>query len=96
VGVDDVSDADLTGTAADFAGALQADDRLFFVQYLARDCTGLPNCLEIPRKLVPVGGIIKLIQRNYVNPGSARGTDPAKLLNPVAIVLDGRSRPTMP
>jgi hypothetical protein len=96
VGVDDLSDTDLTGTAADFAGALQADDRLFYVQYLARDCTGLPNCLEVPRKLVPVGGIIKLIQRNYVNPGSARGPDPAKLLNPVAIVLDGRTRPTIP
>lgn len=96
VGVDDLSDTDLNGTAAAFAGAIQRDDRLFYVHYLARDCTGLPHCLEIPRKLVPLGETIKLIQRNYVNPGSARGPDPTKLLNPVAIVLDGRSRPTIP
>jgi hypothetical protein len=98
VGVADISDVALTGTASAFAGALQSesDARRFYVHYVARDCTGLPHCLAIPRKLVPVGETIKLIQRNYVNPGSARGPDPAKMLNPVTIVLDGRSRPTTP
>jgi hypothetical protein len=67
---------------------------LFYVQYLARDCTGLQPCLEIPRKLVPTGEAIKLLQRNYVAPGSARGPDPTKLLNPVVVVLDGRNRPS--
>ena len=94
VGVANISDAALKGTAADFAAALQHDARLFYVHYVARDCTGLNHCLEVPRKLVPVGGIIKLIQRNYINPGSASGPDPFKIINPIAIVLDGKHRPT--
>jgi hypothetical protein len=40
-----------------------------------------------------VGEAIKVIQRNYVTPGYARGPDPAKLLNPVSIILDGSNRP---
>jgi hypothetical protein len=35
-----------------------------------------------------------MIQRNYVNPGSAGGPDPTKILKPVALVFDGRNRPT--
>jgi hypothetical protein len=93
VGVQNISDPELRGTAAPFAGALQHEDRLFYVQYVARNCAGLHPCLEVPTKLVPVGETIKLIQRNYVAPGSQRGPEPTKLLNPVAIVLDGRTRP---
>ena len=96
VGVKNISDTDLTGTASDFAGAIQHDARLFYVHYLARDCTGLQPCVEISQKLVPSGETIKLIQRNYVSPGTSAGPDPAKLLNPIAIVLDGRQRPTPP
>jgi hypothetical protein len=94
VGVQNISDLQLTGTASDFAGAIQHDARLFYLHYLARDCTGLHPCVEISRKLVPSGETIKLIQRNYISPGSATGPDPAKILNPTAIVLDGRQRPT--
>jgi hypothetical protein len=94
VGVQNLSDTQLKGSAADFAGVLQHDARLFYVHYLARDCSGLHPCVEIPRKLVPVGETIKVIQRNYVAPGSRRGPDPTKLLNPVAVVLDGYSRPS--
>ena len=95
VGVRNIDDADLDGSAAAFASALQHDASLFYVFYIARDCTGLmPRCIEVSRKLVPVGEIIKVIQRNYVTPGSQRGPDPNKMLNPVAIVLDGRNRPT--
>jgi hypothetical protein len=94
VGVKNIDDTDLDGSAASFASALQHDASLFYVYYVARDCTGLmPYCVEVSTKLVPVGDIIKVIQRNYVNPGSQRGPDPNKLLNPVAIVLDGRIRP---
>jgi hypothetical protein len=95
VGVQNLSDLQLRGSAAPFAGALQHDARLFYVHYLARDCGGLHPCVEIPRKLVPVGETIKIIQRNYVVPGSRRGPEPTKLLNPVAIVLDGKSRPSI-
>ena len=96
LGIKNISDTDLDGTAAAFAGAIQHDARLFYVHYVARDCTGLSPCVEISRRLVPSGEVIKLIQRNYVSPGSARGPDPTKILNPVAIVLDGRQRPTTP
>ena len=94
VGVANLSDTDLDGTAASFATSLQHDAGLFYVQYLARDCTGLHPCLELPRKVVPLGETIKLLQRNYVTPGSARGPAPAMLLNPVVVVLDGRHRPS--
>lgn len=93
VGVENIDDTDLEGSAASFAGALQHSSDLFYVHYVARDCTGLANCREVSKKLVPTGELIKLIQRNYVNPGSRRGPDPAKILNPVLIVLDGRNRP---
>jgi hypothetical protein len=70
----------------------------FYVYYFARDCSGLsPWCQEIPKTLVPQGDTIKFVQRNYINPGSKRGPDPAKVLNPVSIQFDGGKgkRPTM-
>lgn len=94
VGIANLSDVDLAGTAGSFAGALQHDAGLFYVYYMARDCTGLHPCLQITRKMVPAGETMKLIQRDYMNPGTTRGPDPAKVLSPVTIVLDGRDRPT--
>ena len=88
VGVMNIDDTDLKGTAASFG---TANSGLFYVFYVARDCTGLTNCREVSTKLVPTGAIIKLIQRNYINPGSTNGPDPAMILNPVVIVLDGRN-----
>jgi hypothetical protein len=96
VGVTNLSHEDLAGTAARFQNGLQHDAGLFYVYYLARDCTGLHPCLEIPRKLVPVGEQIKLMQRNYINPGSTSGPDPTKVLNPFAIILNGHERPANP
>lgn len=93
VGLKNISQVDLAGTAAGFADVLDHDDRFFYVYYMARDCSGLENCVEVEKKSIPVGEIIKVIQRNYVTPGYVRGPDPAKLLNPVAIVLDGSNRP---
>lgn len=93
VGIRNIDDDRLVGSAARFAGALDNDARLFYVHYIARDCSGLENCTEVPRQSVPVGALIKVIQRNYVTPGFARGPDPSKLLNPVEIVLNGANRP---
>jgi hypothetical protein len=93
VGLQNLSDDDLKGSAAAFHDALDHPDRLFYVHYLARDCTGLDYCLEVPRKLIPTGGTIKVVQRSYVNPGTARAPDPSMMLHPVAILLDGRQRP---
>lgn len=95
VGVKNIDDSELDGSAAAFASALQHDAGYFYVYYIARDCAGLmPYCAEVPRTLVPIGDVIKIIQRNYVSPGSQRGPDPNKLLNPIAILLNGRQRPT--
>ncbi len=91
-GVANVSDKDLQGSASRFSGAVGNTDKLY-VQYFARDCTGIPNCFEITEEMVPQGGVIKLIQRNYVVPGTTRGPDPHQLLNPITIVFDGTARP---
>jgi len=87
-GVANVSDKDLQGSASRFSGAVGNTDKLY-VHYFARDCTGLPDCFEITEDMVPRGGTVKLIQRNYIVPGTTRGPDPHQLLNPVTIVLDG-------
>lgn len=91
-GVSNLSNVDLRGSAASFAGTV-ANAGKFYVQYFARDCTGIAHCQVITEKMVPRGQVIKVVQRNYVVPGSARGADPHKVLNPVAIVLDGATRP---
>ena len=95
VGVKNIDDTTLKGTAASFASALQHNSDWFYVYYVARDCTGLANCVQITTQQVPRGGTIKLIQRNYVNPGSTNGPNPDDILNPVVIVLNGRNRPKM-
>lgn len=97
VGIANIDDGDLKGSAAPFASALQNyPDRMFYVYYVARDCAGLDHCREISTKLVPRGELVKFIQRNYINPGSTTGPDPNKMLNPVAIELDGANRPLVP
>ncbi|WP_373045396.1 hypothetical protein [Vulgatibacter sp.] len=87
-GVANVSDPDLAGTAASFG--VQNSDK-FYVYFFSRDCTGIENCRELPTDLVPEGETIKIIQRNYIHPGTVRGADPEQLLEPWSIVLDGKA-----
>ena len=94
VGVANIDGTELEGTASSIPGAPSNSDP-FYVYYVARDCTGLTHCVEISKQLVPTGGIIKLIQRNYINPGSSSGPDPDYILNPVEILLNGPHRPAM-
>ncbi|MFP5208506.1 MAG: hypothetical protein ACLGRW_04365 [Acidobacteriota bacterium] len=94
VGVANIDDTTLEGTASSIPGAPSNSD-LFYVYYVARDCSGLTHCVAVSKKLVPTGGIIKFIQRNYINPGSSSGPNPDYILNPVTIVLDGGKRPTV-
>jgi hypothetical protein len=91
VGVANISDPDLKGTAAGF-GTFQEEDP-FYVHYVARNCAGLHPCIEVSTKLVAPEETIRLIQRNYILPGARRGPDPMKLLSPILIVLDGSARP---
>lgn len=99
VGVANLDDTDLKGSAARFqdtAGGIDVlgdDAHKFYVYYIARDCTGLEDCLEISRRQVARGETIKLMQRNYVKPGSSVGPDPRRMLNPIAVVLNGNERP---
>lgn len=85
-GVANISDPDLKGSASGFSGTVGNTDK-FYVHYFARNCTGISHCLTITEAMVPKGEPIKIIQRNYVVPGSTRGPDPTQLLNPVAIIL---------
>ncbi|WP_136523976.1 hypothetical protein [Geomonas ferrireducens] len=92
VGVLNSDDPVLEESAERFKGAL-SDPQLykkFYVYYYARDCSGLyPFCEEVPRQLVPAGDTIKILQRNYMTPGSTRGPDPLKVLAPFSIQFDG-------
>jgi hypothetical protein len=92
VGVANRDDTVLEESAKKFKDALSKPELYtkFYVYYFARDCSGLyPWCQEIPRTLVPKGDTIKIIQRNYITPGSRRGPDPYKVLEPVSIEFDG-------
>jgi hypothetical protein len=100
VGVLNRDDTVLEESAKKFKDALSESELYtkFYVYYFARDCNGLyPWCHEISSKLIPRGDTIKIVQRNYVNPGSRRGPDPSMLLNPVSIQFDGSKgkRPSM-
>jgi hypothetical protein len=69
------SQRELAGSAAAF-GVPSADK--FYVVYLSRTCPpGLrAPCIEVADDAVPTGEVIKLMQRNYMNPGTQRGPDP--------------------
>ncbi len=95
MGVANVDHDELQGSAGGFADDVAGAGQLY-LQYFARDCGALAHCFEIGEDLVPAGEAIKIIQRNYVVPGTARGPDPLQVVNPTLIVLDGAVRPTPP
>ena len=96
VGLLNRDDPALEGSAKRFQDKLTTPYTNFYVYYFARDCSGLyPWCEEIPKTLLSTGEALKIIQRNYINPGTRRGPDPSKILNPVSFELDGASRPAM-
>ncbi|WP_136807197.1 hypothetical protein [Desulfosediminicola flagellatus] len=95
VGVLNRDDVVLQGSAVKFKDALAIPStyKNFYVYYFARDCSGLyPWCQEVSRTMVPRGDTVKIIQRNYINPGSMRGPDPSKVLNPFSITFYGRPK----
>lgn len=90
IGVLNRSNDDLAGSAGSYADRVDNTDKLY-LQYFARDCSGIPHCTEISEAIVPHGEKIKIIQRNYVVPGTARGADPTKVVNPSIFVLKPKS-----
>jgi hypothetical protein len=91
-GVANISDAQLTGSASAFAGSVENTDKLY-LHYFTRDCGTMPHCTEITEEMIPRGGALKIIQRDYVVPGTTLGPDPKLLINPTLIILDGTIRP---
>lgn len=91
-GIGNVFDEDLAGTASAFSETVGNTDQ-FYVQYFARDCTGLSHCFEVTEEMIPKGETVTFIERNYVVPGTARGADSRQTLTPLVIVFDGKARP---
>jgi hypothetical protein len=88
----------LAGTANEYT-AVPNHDR-FFLQYFARDCTGLETltgdspCYSIGDQLPDCPDpddltctMLALSHRNYLFPGSERGPAPELTLNPLFITL---------
>ena len=90
VGALNRSHFDLIGSAAEFAGGVNHTDK-FYVHYFARNCFGIPHCSTVTEAMVPKGDVMKVIQRNYIVPGSGRGADPTQVLNPVTITFKPQS-----
>lgn len=86
VGVINLSNEDLSGSADAFSLKVANTDK-FYVQYFARDCSGIANCTAVSEAAVPRGDWIKIVQRNYVATGTTRGADPTQVVNPTIIVL---------
>ena len=99
LGFDNIEDFNLAGTANRYTAA--PNDERFFLQYFARDCTGLEmltegsHCYSIGDKLPNCDdpadltcAMLVLSVRNYLFPGSQRGPAPESTLNPVIIALE--------
>ena len=97
LGFDNIDDATLAGSADGYD--VPNHDR-FFLQYFARDCTGLEaltagsHCYSVgdklPRCYDPTDltcAMLVLSVRDYLLPGSQRGPDPELTLSPRVIAL---------
>jgi hypothetical protein len=98
MGVHSIDNGTLEGTASKYA-SLTGQSEKFYIQYFTRDCGTLPssawhegsppNCFSIGKDIVAEGEQVRIIQRNYMRPGTARGPDSAKLLAPMVVILSG-------
>ncbi len=81
-----LTNLDLDGTASAYSTDVANTDK-FYLYYFSRDCAGLTPRQEIPESDVPISGFLKLTERNYVRPGTARAPDASLLLTPSIVVL---------
>ena len=81
-----LTNLDLEGTASAYSADVENTGK-FYLYYFSRDCAGLTPCQEIPESDVPIGRFLKLTERNYVRPGTARAPDASLMLTPSVIVL---------
>jgi hypothetical protein len=87
-----LTNLNLEGTASAYSTDV-ANTGKFYLYYFSRDCTGLTPCQEIPESDVPIGAFLKLTERNYVRPGTARAPDASQLLTPSVIVFSRGATP---
>jgi hypothetical protein len=101
LGVANLSDSELEGTAAGYDGVVDVDDLgLFYLYYFARDCTGLEgltdgNCFSITDEMIPICpqpgdpscDRAVFSERDYILPGTQRGPDSLLKLRPVVLSL---------
>jgi hypothetical protein len=93
-GVLNISDVDLAGSAAWYAGTAKNTDK-FFVHYFTRDCGAIEGltdgqCTTVTEDMVPpLGegkqGLFTAALRSYVRPGTARGPLSSEQLRPMII-----------
>ena len=81
-----LTNLDLEGTASAYSADVENTGK-FYLYYFSRDCAGLTPCQEIPESDVSIGRFLKLTERNYVRPGTARAPDASLMLTPSVIVL---------
>jgi hypothetical protein len=86
-----ITDTDLAGSAASYAGTVNNTDK-FFVHYLTRDCRAIEGltdgqCSTVTEDMVPpLGegkqGLFAAALRSYVRLGTARGPLSSEQLRP--------------
>jgi hypothetical protein len=102
LGFDNLSNEDLAGSATGYSSAVPSEK--FFVQYFARDCSGLAeqlpagvtfHCSSIQDRLPYCYDasdlqcdMLVLSLRGYIRPGTQRATDKNSVLNSRYIFLN--------
>jgi hypothetical protein len=91
LGIANLSDGDLKGTAGAYAGEVSNTDK-FFLYYFTRDCSGSViqaltggHCFELPETKIPKGDHLGISIRDYVRPHTQRGPD-SSLVLPSAVL----------
>ena len=90
-GVLNISDTDLAGSVASYAGTVKNTDK-FFVHYFTRDCLAIDGltdgaCTTVTESMVPpLGdgkqGLFTAALRSYIRPGTERGPLSSEQLRP--------------
>ena len=94
-GVVSIDNTEIQGTATQFCASADCTgisnvDKLYLF-YITRDCQslGLSNCFSVGEDKIPPGQQFKIVQRTYIKPGTERGPDSTKLVQPIMVQLDG-------
>jgi hypothetical protein len=92
-GVVSIDDARLVATANKYADEAGNTEK-FYVYYITRDCskyvlTSSGACTSITEEMIPRTKQVRLVQRGYIRPGTARGALSTQPLVPILVALAG-------